>query len=168
MSTTSTQALTPVNGQDEAGALSTEKTIYRGFAKLNEKGEVENVNAKAESQKGDAWKKLEASGLTPFNQNEFIRYIIHSDDGFKMLVPDETQRLYIIQSGLNYIQNSKANGYMVEVADTPDKATPAYKQKLERLVKSMGLSADETMTMLAELAKTYAAQQQAAPEELEA
>jgi hypothetical protein len=146
---------------------------------LNEKGEIDTLNAKAESANQQSWKKLEASGATQWNENEFIRYVVHSEDGFNMLVPDPTQRVYIIQAGLSYIQNSKANGLMVERKEG-DEQSPAYngetidlreyinepptkraltdQQKLERLVKSMGLNGDEMNVLFGELAKKFAAQ----------
>ena len=179
MGTQSTTVATPANGQDEAGALSTEKVTYRGYAKLNDKGEIDTLNAKAESANQQSWKKLEASGAVQWNENEFIRYIVHTEEGFSLLVKDPAQRVYIIQAGLSYIQNSKANGLMVERKEG-DETSPAYngetidlreainepptkraltdQQKLERLVKSMGLNPDEMNSLFGELAKKFAAQ----------
>lgn len=182
MSTTNTPAVPQSNNSEASGNFATEKVTYRSYVKLNDKGEIDSINAKAEAANQASWKKLEASGATLWNTNEFIRYIVHSDDGFKMIVPDEAQRLYIIQAGLNYVQNSKANAYMVEptgaegadasspkynnetidlkdaINDPPSKRALTDQQKLERLVKSMGLSGDEMQTMFAELAKRFAAQ----------
>lgn len=178
MSTTQVPAV-PANGQDEVGNLSTEKITYRGYAKMNDKGEIDTLNAKAESANQQSWKKLEASGATQWNENEFIRYIVHSEEGFSLLVKDPAQRVYIIQAGLSYIQNSKANGLMVERKEG-DEQSPAYngetidlreainepptkraltdQQKLERLVKSMGLGEDEMNALFGELSKKFAAQ----------
>lgn len=173
---TNTGITTQHNGADNSGSLSTEKVTYRAYAKLTEKGEIDTLVAKAESANQSNWKKLEASGSTMWSENEFIKYIVQSDDGFKLLVPDEQQRLYIVQAGLNYIQNSKANSLMLErkegdenspasngitidlkeaINEPPSKRALTDQQKLERLVKSMGLTGDQMTVMFAELAKRF-------------
>lgn len=182
---------TPVNEvpAQNTGSLTTEKVTYRAYVKLTDKGEIDSLVAKAESANKSNWTKLEAAGNVQWSQNEFTRYIVQSDEGFKLLVPDEAQRLYIVQAGLNYVQNSKANAYMVERKEG-DENSPAYndqtidlkeaineppskraltdQQKLERLVKSMGLSADQMNVMFAELAKRFATPSATAEVEVEA
>lgn len=169
---------------DTTGALSTEKSTYKAFVKFTDKGDVDTINVKAESANQENWKKLTAAGLTEWNTNEFIRYVVHTKAGFDLLVPSEEQQIYIIQAGLNYIQNAKANAIASEKDETnennpahnqetidlreyinkpPEKRSLTDQQKLERLVKSMGLSADEMQNMFAQLAKNFASQQQAAP-----
>jgi len=168
------EALKPLEAGD---SLTTEKVTYRGYAKVNEKGELEGYQAKAEVANQVNWKKMEAAGNTLINTNEFTRYILKTMKGFELLVPSEEQRLYISQAGLNYIQNSKANGYMNDFAedkitpvnndqtidlreginDPPQKRALTDQEKLERLVKSMGLSAEDMQKMFADLAKNFAA-----------
>ncbi|HEY4799520.1 MAG TPA: hypothetical protein VII99_10630 [Bacteroidia bacterium] len=171
---------TPANGQDSSGALSQEKVTYRGYAKLDDKGIITDFQAKQESAKNAAWEKLEKGGYTLLNTVEFIKYTVNSDEGFKLLITDETQRLYIVQAGLNYLQNSKANGYMAErqegagnennpayndqtidlreaINEPPSKRALTDQQKLERLVKQMGLSPDQMSLMFAELQKRFSA-----------
>jgi len=177
--TMSTTATVP-NGQDNSGSLSQEKVIYRGYVTLKEDGGIKDFNAKQESVKNLSWTKLEKDGYQQWNQNEFIKYTVNSDEGFNLLVPDETQRLYIIQAGLNYLQNSKANAFMAARQETagnensptyndqvidlreainepPSKRALTDQQKLERLVKQMGLSGDQMALMFAELQKRFAA-----------
>jgi len=157
-------------------ALSTEKTTYRGYAKLNEKGEIESLNAKAESNGQVSWNKLEAAGAVLINENEFVRYTISSIEDFKALVPDEAQLIYIAQAGLNYVQNAKANAYMVDleednitpkyngqlidlkeaINDPPSKRSLTDQQKLEKLLKSTGLDAAGIAALLGEAAKRFA------------
>jgi len=183
---------TPIsaNGQDNSGSLTQEKVTYRGYAKLDEKGVITDFNSKQESVKNASWEKLEKSGYTLLNQNEFIKYTVNSDDGFKLLVPDEAQRLYIVQAGLNYVQNSKANTFMSErqegagnennpayneqvidlrdaINEPPSKRALTDQQKLERLVKQMGLSPEQMGVMFAELQKRFAAAPQLAEENTE-
>src|SRR5215472_8672620 len=101
---TTTATPNSANGQDNSGALSQEKVTYRGYAKFDDKGVITDFQAKGESAKNAAWDKLEKSGYTLLNSNE----------GFQLLIPELEQRLYIVQAGLNYLQNSKANGFMQE------------------------------------------------------
>jgi hypothetical protein len=159
-------------------ALSTEKVTYRGYAKFNEAGEVTSLNAKAESAGQVSWKKLEEAKATKLNENEFIRYTINSIEDFKALVPDEQQLIYIAQAGLNYVQNAKANGYMLEmledaaapntpkydgqtidlreaINDPPSKRSLTDNQKLIKLLKSTGLDAAGIAALLGEAAKAF-------------
>lgn len=177
MSTNSNPIPAQGNGSENTGNVTFENITYRGYVKLNDKGEIDTLVAKAEVANQTNWRKLEAAGYQLWNENEFKKYIVQSDDGFKLLVPDEAQRLYIIQAGLNYIQNSKANAYMVErkegddnspkynsepidlkeaINDPPSKRALSDSQKMERLMKSMGMSDAEMHAMLGELAKRYA------------
>lgn len=185
---TSTAAVT------EVGALTTEKVTYRKYVKLDtdEKGNtiVKEKKLQAEAQAkvpADSkdypdsigisvnWAKLEKEGYTLFSENEFTRYTVKSEDGFASLVPDEAQRVYIIQSGLNYLQNAKANGLMDETEENNPVPTPSYQQatidlrdainepptrksltdmeKLERTIASLNLSPEQTADLLMTLAK---------------
>jgi len=156
-------------------ALSTEKVTYRGYVKLTSEGTVDSVKAKAESANQASWKKLEESGHLKLNQNDFLRYSVQDDADFAALVPDVEQRMYIVQAGLNYVQNSKANALMVELEE--DGITPKYNdteidlreaineppskrslsdiQKLERLLKNSGLDAAGIQALLAQAASRF-------------
>jgi len=187
---TTTATPNSANGQDNSGALSQEKVTYRGYAKFDEKGVITDFQAKGESAKNAAWDKLEKSGYTLLNSNEFVKYTVNSDEGFQLLIPELEQRLYIVQAGLNYLQNSKANGFMQErqegagnenspkyndqvidlreaINEPPSKRALTNDQKLERLVKQMGLSPDEMSLMFAELQKRFSAPAQLTAEEEE-
>jgi hypothetical protein len=179
MSTTTAVTTTSHNIDTTGSNLSTEKVTSRAYAKLKEDGEIDKIVAKAESANQENWKKLEASGHVQWSSNEFVKYIVKTMQGFELLVPDEEQRLYIIQSGLNYVQNSKVNGFMVERQEA-DQALPKYNnetidlresinippekraltdsQKLERLIKSLGLSPAESKSLLDAASANYAAQ----------
>lgn len=162
-----------------AGSLSTETVTYRGFAKFDDKGKIEDLNAKAESNQKDPktgvaknWAVMADKGYTDFNENEFIRYTVKSEEGFSLLVPDEQQRLYIIQSGLNYIQNSKANAFMVEVEEDgitptsngktidlkeainepPSKRSLSPQEKLLKTINAMGLPKEQVLALFQQLA----------------
>lgn len=187
-------ATTTVNHHAHSGSVNTEKIVYKGYAKLDEKGQVDKVQAKAESANQASWKAMETEAKkkewSEFNQNEFLRYSIKDEAGFHVLVPDAAQRTYIIQSGLNYIQNAKINGYMVDVHE--DGITPKYNQetidlreaintpperrsltdmeKLERLLAQMNVDPATKEAMLIEAAKRNAAKaaaSQSAPEQYE-
>jgi hypothetical protein len=117
-------------GAVPTGNLSTEKVTVRTYVKLKEDGTIAERRTQAQTKDGENWKKLEASGYQLFNENEVIRYTVKDLDAARTLVPDETQLIYIFQSGLNYIQNSKTNalaGEVKEGTDTKDvPAEPAY------------------------------------------
>jgi hypothetical protein len=160
------------------GTLSTEKVTYRGFAKFDDKGKISEVNAKAESgqknEKGEPknWAIMTEKGYTQLNENEFVRYTVKSEEGFALLVPDEQQRLYIVQAGLNYIQNSKANGFMVEleedgvtpssngktidlkeaINEPPSKRSLSPQEKLLKTINSMGLTKEQAIALFQQLA----------------
>lgn len=173
---------------EHTGALSTEKITYRGFAKFNEKGEITETRAAAEAQAKDAesgvavnWKKLLDNGWTQLNENDFIRYTVKTVQGFHMLVPSEEQRLYIIQSGLNYIQNAKANAAMVAlkegttepesnaetidlregINEPPSRRSLSDQQKLEKLLAGLNLSKEQKAALLLSLAQTVSAEPEA-------
>jgi hypothetical protein len=178
MATTTTPAAT-------TSSLSTEKASYRGYVKLDEKGEIDKIMAKAESANQDSWKKMEATpGIQLLNENEFIRYTAKDLHAAQLLVPDAEQFMYVFQSGLNYIQNSKSNALMVELAENgdgtkgnpiipahngetidlkeyinepPSKRSLSPLEKLERQIASLGLSPDMIQALLAQAAQKQAA-----------
>jgi len=179
---------------DTVGSLSTEKNTSRKYVKFgtDEKGNriVTDKKVQAESQAKDSktglaknWQSLENDGYELFSENEFTRYNVKSEDGFAALVPDAAQRVYIIQSGLNYLQNAKANGYMDEVQENTPEPTPTYNQdtidlreainepptrksltdmeKLEKTLALLNLTPDQKADLLLTLAKSQAVAEEA-------
>lgn len=160
---------------DSTGAISTEKVTYQGWAKFNDKSERIDYNAKgitnntkSEEEKN---KKMAESGWTEFNKNDVIKYNVSTEEGFHTLVASPEQRVYIINSGLNYLQNSKTNAAMASVNDDgtpeyndteidlreainepPSKRSLTPQQKMERQLDALNLSEDEVATLLANLA----------------
>lgn len=178
----------------EVGALTTEKQTYRAYVSFetdaNGKTVIKEFTAKAETAKKDSktglsenWQKLEDKGYTLLSENEFIKYTVKDETGFHALVPDTTQRTYIIQCGLNYIQNAKANAKMAELQDGTPEPTAAYNQetidlreaineppsrksltdleKLERLLAGLNLTKEQKEQMLLSLAQTVASSDEA-------
>jgi hypothetical protein len=157
-----------------SGDLSSDKTTYRAYVKLNDKGEIVDKVAKAEVNNQTNWKKLEEEGWQQWNENIVVRYNVKSIPAAQHLVPDEGQFVYVFQTGLNYIQNSKANAIAVESKEGDD-AAPAYNneeidlreyinippskraltplEKLERLLAGLGLDAAAKAALLAQAAK---------------
>jgi len=188
----------------ESGAITTEKQTYRSYVQLGAdkdgKTIVEKIKSQAEAaaknKNGVAtnWAKLEEEKDKDgnpvwqlFNENEFIRYTVKSLDAFTTLVPEEAQQIYIIQSGLNYLQNAKANGAMTAMKDGAPEPTPLFNQetidlrvgvgengeysineapsrksltdveKLEKMLAAMGYAPEQVQVALATLAATQAA-----------
>jgi len=160
-----------------AGDLSSDKSTYRGYYKSNDKGEITELVAKAEVKDQVNWKKLESEGWQQFNENVVIRYTVKSLAAAQHLIPDEGQLVYVLQTGLNYIQNSKANALAVELKEGSE-TEPAYNgeeidlreainippskraltplEKLERLLAGLGLDASAKAALLAQAAKKQA------------
>jgi len=183
-------------GAVPTGNLSTEKVTVRTYVKYAADGTIAERRTQAQTKDGANWKKLEAEKAADgtavwnlFNENEVIRYSVKDLDAAKTLVPDEAQLIYIFQSGLNYIQNSKTNalaGEVKEGTDTKDvPAEPAYNGEeidlreainqapqrvsttpLEKLEKLLAGFPPEVRAMLLQQAQaTMAAQVPAATEE---
>jgi hypothetical protein len=136
-----------VNVMEQAGALSQERLTYRKFVKLGtdaegktviEKKAVKSESDKKEPEKLDdgtvnphagvavSWTGPAKDGLSLFNENEFIRYQVKTWAGAETLVPEESQRVYIFQYGLNAIQTARAIGYMDELKENESEPTPAH------------------------------------------
>ena len=180
MATNSTPAValeeqvTGASAHVDSGDLTTDKTTYRAYVKYNEKGEIIDIVAKAEVKDQINWKKLEADGWAQFNENVMIRYTVKSLAAAQHLITDEGQLVYIIQTGLNYIQNSKANAKAIEIKEGTENE-PAYNmeeidlredinlppakraltplEKLERLLASLGLDPAAKAALLGQAAK---------------
>lgn len=75
------------------------------------------IQAKAESADQSNWKKMDEQGWTPFNENDFIRYKVLTEDAIRELIPEAKQRVYLAQSGISYVQNSKTNAFAIEYKD---------------------------------------------------
>lgn len=191
----STSAVSPVV---DGGALTTEKQTYRSYIQTSTdaKGNtvVDKIKSQAEATAKDKdsgiaanWAKLEKEGWTLLSENEFIRYSVKSLEGFTALVPEEAQQVYIIQCGLNYIQNAKANAVMTALKEGAPEPTPLFNQdtidlrtgvgengeysineapsrkslsdvdKLLKMLDAMGVPADKRDAVLAALAATNAA-----------
>lgn len=160
------------------GSLSTEKQTYRAYVKFDEKGEISDIKAKAEAAKQANWKKLEENGYVQLSENDFIRYNVKTEEGFHLIVPDPEQRVYIIQCGLNYIQNAKANAAMVAlkegtqepeynqqtidlregINETPSRRSLSDLEKLEKLMAGLNLTAEQKKEMLLALASSVASE----------
>lgn len=112
------------------GDLTTEKVTYRAYAKYAADGTIDKIVAKAQTADGKNWAALEKDGYTLFNENEVVRYTAKTMEAARLLVPDESQFIYIFQSGLNYLQNSKSNALAVQIQDGTDTkdvpAAPVY------------------------------------------
>lgn len=175
---------------NQNGEISTEKVTTRGYVKLDAAGLVEKIYARAEIKDHSNWAKLESEGFTKFNENQFIRYTLKSEDAFKILVPDAQRRLEIIQDGVNYVQNSRMNALSIEIKDGTGEnqipAEPSYNdevvdlkeyinvakvskrlspdEQLERTLKNTGLSDELIEQMLQAALARRATRMAAAPE----
>ncbi len=191
--------MTDANVTEQAGELTQEKLAYRKFVKLGtdadgkttiEKKAVKSESDKKEPEKLDdgtpnphagvavSWAAPAKEGLTLFNENEFIRYQVKSWTGVETLIPDEAQRIYIFQYGLNAIQTARAIGFMDEVKAEAGEPTPVHDgetidlitainepptrkttsdiDKLVKQLNAMGVPADKQADFLALLLATQA------------
>jgi hypothetical protein len=165
----STTAVVP----DTTGALTTEKSTVRKYVKFgtDDKGStiITDTKIQAEAQakvtedgpyKGMPvnWAKLEKDGYTIFSENEFVRYTVKSVAGFTHLVTSEEQQVYIIQAGLNYIQNAKANKIMDEMVEGSPEPTPSSNQETIDLREAINEEPTRrSMTPMEKIQKTIAA-----------
>jgi cysteinyl-tRNA synthetase len=191
---------------DTAGSVTTEKTTYRTYVKygtenvkdsvtgeVTAKTTITEIQAKAETAKKDKdtgvsanWVKAEKDGFSLLTENEVIRYTVKSKAGIDLLVPDEAQQIYIFQSGLNYLQNSKANAIAVALKENTPEPEPEYSNatidlreaineppsrrslseidKLVKLLTAMGVPANKQAEVIATM---LAAKASAEPEEVE-
>ncbi len=191
--------MTDVKVTEQAGALTQEKLTYRKFVKFGTdadgKTTIEKKAVKSESDKKEpekledgtpnphagvavSWTGPAREGLTLFNENEFIRYQIKSWAGAETLIPEEAQRVYIFQYGLNAIQTARAIGFMDEIKEEAGEPTPVHDgetidlvtainepparkvtsdiDKLIKRLNAMGISADKQADFLALLLATQA------------
>jgi hypothetical protein len=190
---------------ETTGALTTEKQSYRTYIQTSSdkdgKTVVDKIKAQAEAtqkvtDKTDPhyglavnWAKLEKEGWTLLCENEFIRYSVKTLEGFFALVPDLDQQLYLIQCGINYAMNAKANAAMVVMEDgaaepkakfdgvtidlrtgvdsegtysineAPSRKSLSDIDKLMNTLKKMGLPPEQVAALLAQAASSIAATQ---------
>lgn len=122
------------NSTPVTGNLSTEKVTVRTYVKYGADGLIAEKRTQAQTKDGKNWEQNEKDGFILFNENEVIRYTVKDLEAAQMLIPDEKQLVYILQSGLNYLQNAKANAACSEIAENTNvkvgdntvPAEPAY------------------------------------------
>lgn len=126
----------------QAGAVSTDKSVYRRYVKLGTVTEGDTTKTTIGEQRimqetaakdkksglSQNWQKAEDDGLVVFNENEVVSYAVNSQEGFELLIPDAEQRLYIINAGLSNLQTSKAQAFMKAMAEGTAEPTPQFNQ----------------------------------------
>ncbi len=132
------------------GAFDNEQHLT-GVKKVNKKNEDGTVSVITEfsgnpavlsqTQTGKNWTKAEEAGATILNRNQYKFYTLADEAGFATLVPDPTQRLYLIQKGIDAIQTAAANAYQTELEDKK-----GVKEAPDVLVHS-----EETIDLLADI-----------------
>ena len=137
MATTTAVSTTtvPTTVPSDDTSISSEKSVYRAYAKFDEKGEITKLQAKSETANQMSWKKAEEAGFQQLNEVEFIKYTVKTMAGFETLVPDLAQRMYITNAGIAYVQNAKANAKTVEMQE--DGITPVYNAQTIDLIDSL-------------------------------
>ena len=103
-----------------------EKGFYTG-AKKDKAGVLVldgNPAVLSETQTHKNWEAAEAGGATILNQNQFKFYTLSDESAFSTLVPDSTQRLYIVQKGLDALQTAAANRIQTETQEKKSKEDP--------------------------------------------
>jgi len=78
----------------------------------------------SETQTHKNWEGSEANGATILAENAFKFYTLSDLAGFDTLVPSDTQRLYIIQKGIDALQSAAANRIQTELQEKNDKSDP--------------------------------------------
>lgn len=125
-----------------AGAISTDKSVYRRYVKLGTVTEGDTTKTVIQEQRimqetaakdkntglSQNWQKAEDDGLVVFNENEVISYAVNSQEGFELLIPDAEQRLYIINAGIGNLQTSKAQAFMKAMVEGAAEPTPQFNQ----------------------------------------
>lgn len=162
------------------GAITTEKRTSRKYVKMNkETGEVTSVKIDGEVANQTTWKAREEAGYVQVSENDFIYYKLTDDAAFSTLVPDAAQRLYVINAGLQYIQNGKIsrlmkatntekapldpkyNGQTIDLAsyinEEPQRRTLTDIEKIKRLLDSLGIPEAQQAAALAAMLKEQGA-----------
>lgn len=118
VSTNPTDTNNNLSTDKATGEKATHRAYWKIVHKKNKEGvEIEElvIQAKAESANQANWKKLEAAGYQLLNENSFTRYTVKSETALEDLIPEASQRIYLVQSGINYVMNSKQNGFATEI-----------------------------------------------------
>jgi len=115
--------------------ISTTLLTYRTYGAYDEKGQATGFkdgkpqgspSVLSETQTKKNWEGAEKNGSTVLTENAFKFYSLLSleDGAFETLVPDATQRLYIIQKGIDALQTAAANKIQQETKDKTSKDDP--------------------------------------------
>ena len=129
--TTEVNEATPIEATttESSAHLTVSSTVYRSYGVFDENGKAKGVKSASpsvmsETNTKDNWKKAEEAGATVLNENQFKFYTLTDLAGFVDLVPSETQRLYIVQKGIDALQTAAANAYQSEFVKKVSKDEP--------------------------------------------
>jgi hypothetical protein len=111
---------------DSSANITTSLTTYRQYGVYDDKGQAKGAKSDkpailSQTQTGKNWEGQEKDGAVVLTENQFKFYTLSDESAFLTLVTDPTQRLYIIQKGLDAIQSAAANKLMAEVQDKTSK-----------------------------------------------
>ena len=114
---------------DSSANVTTSLTTYRQYGKFDEQGQAKGIKTDkpailSQTQSGKNWEGQEANGAVVLSENQFKFYTLTDESAFQTLVVDPTQRLYIIQKGLDATQSAAANKLMADVQDKTSKDDP--------------------------------------------
>jgi hypothetical protein len=190
---------TPTEATESTAHLTTNLITYRTYGAFDSEGKAKGVKSKdkdgnlefnstvsvlSETQTKKNWDEADKRGATVLNENAFKFYTLTDVAGFSDLVPVETQRLYIIQKGIDALQTAAANRIQTELAeknskDEPDQFvyngdtvdlreainTPPQRKSMtdeEKFMKAMSvLSPDKAIAMLENFKRMLQAQSSA-------
>jgi len=115
--------------EESSANINTNLTTYRQYGEFDEKGQAKGKNSPkpailSQTQTGKNWEGQEKDGAVVLTENAFKFYTLTDESAFFTLVADATQRVYIIQKGLDAIQSAAANKLMAEVKDKTSKDEP--------------------------------------------
>lgn len=118
--TATDEAQPAAEGSTSTHGVTSEPRTYRVYGIIKEDGTYasaggDKVIIAAETADGKRWKSAEENKNTVLNEVQFTFYSVESIDGFKELVPDAEQQIYLINRGLSTLQTSKANQLVSEV-----------------------------------------------------
>lgn len=136
--TPSTESSTETSTPQSSKNLSVDKKTYRtyGVPVTNDKGKdeykalgtknsdgsagkmLDTPRILAETQDKKAWAKAEEDGNTRLSENVYVFYALETLDGFEELIPDEEQRLFIVNKGIQSLQTQKANQLQAELDES--------------------------------------------------
>ena len=106
------------------------KNVKKTKKKDSEGNEIEEVayeglpSVLSQTQTGKNWEEAEKRGATVLAENAHKFYTLVSLDGFETLIPDEAQRLYVVQKGMDAIQTAAANQAQMEFEEKNSKDDP--------------------------------------------